>query len=313
MPASYPTVGASASTQSSPTSSPPIPTPAPSESPSPLKEPEGAAILNIGLPGAGKTRAIVTLLQAGLEVFVVGTEARFTETLLDTVAELKQPIERLHWQLIEPMKASWTAMIESANLINTLSYESLTQIKSGIRKGDYHQFITLLKALANFRCDRTGESYGPVDSWGSDRALVIDGLSGVNTMAMDLVVGSKPVKAQGEWGVAMDNEERLFMKLCSDTKCFFVLNAHVEREKDEVTGGTSVQVAALGTKLAPRFPRFFSEVVLSHRIGNEYWWSTATPFYTLKRRFLPLSEKIEPTYVPLVNAWRKRIATAQGV
>lgn len=277
-----------------------------------MKEPEGTAVLNMGLPGSGKTRSIITLLQADLEVFVIGTEARFLETLLDTLRELKIPIDKLHWQTIEPMKASWSAMIESARIINQLSYESLTQIKTGIRKQDYDQFIYLLMALSNFKCERTGKEYGPVDDWGADRALAIDGLSGINIMARDLVVGSKPVIAQGEWGVAMENEERLFLKLCSVLKCFFVLNAHVEREKDEVTGSTMNQVAVLGSKLAPRFPRHFSEVVLSYREGANYYWSTTTPLYALKKRSLPLSDKITPTYVPLVEAWRKRLATAKG-
>lgn len=286
--------------------------PAPTILPPSLPEPEGSAVLNLGMPGGGKTYCLATLIEAGLDLFVIGTEARFLESLVDAIQAKGLPMDKLHYQLIEPMKASWASLISSAKTINSLSYEALTQIKQGIDKPSYGQFIKLLEALAAFRDDRTGVVEPPVEQWGPDRALAIDGLSGVNMMAMDLVVGSKPVKAQGEWGVAMDNEERLFHKLTADTKCFFVLNAHVEREKDEVTGGTSVQVSALGSKLAPRFPRFFSEVVLSHRIGTEYWWSTVTPTYALKKRALPLSEKIPPSYVPLVKAWHARIAALRA-
>lgn len=282
-------------------SQPSIPSPAPSD------EPEGAAALIIGAPGEGKSYCLPTLIEAGLELFVQGTETRFTESLLDSMSDRKLDMKHLHYSKLEPMKASWDSLIQSAILINQLSFESLSGIKTGIGKEHYGQFIALYRSLSNFKCDHCGQSFGPVDKWGNNRALAIDGLSGVNMMALDLVVGSKPVRAMGEWGIAMDLEERLFHKLTSDTKCFFVLTAHLERDKDEITGGSSIGTGALGSKLGPRFPRFFSEVIHARRIGTEYWWSTATPMYTLKKRALPLSEKIPPTFVPLVQAWHKRL------
>lgn len=265
----------------------------------------GAAILLIGPSGTGKTYSISTLVEAGLEVFVIGTEKKHMESLLDAMRDRKLPLEKLHWQTIAPYNPSWEAMIKSANLINTLSFKSLTELE-GIEKSSHGQFIQLLQALSNFKDERTGASFGPVEKWGPDRALVIDGLSGLNIMAMDLVAGSKPVKSQANWGVAMEAEERLINTLTSATSCFFVLIGHVEREYDEISGGVTVQVGALGRKLAPKLPRFFSEVVLAKREGNEFFWSTATTGYDLKRRTLPLSEKITPSFVPLIKAWQSR-------
>jgi hypothetical protein len=263
----------------------------------------------MGLPGGGKSYSITTLLACGLEVFVLGTEPRYLESYMDAIKERKLDVEKFHYMTIQPLTQSWDSMIASAKLINQFSFEQLSQMKQGIGKENYNQFIKVLSACANFVDERTGRSYGPIDQWGSDRAFVVDSLSGLNLMAMDLVVGSKPVRAQGEWGVAMDNEERLVNTWCSALKCFFVLTAHIEREPNEVTGGVTVQVGALGRKLAPKLPRFFSEVVLCYREGDKYWWSTTTPMHDLKRRVLPLSEKIEPHFKPIVEAWKARLAT----
>lgn len=262
----------------------------------------------MGAPGSGKTDSLVTLAEAGLKLCVIGTEPRFVESLQDSAARRKVSLDNIHWMTVSPMRASFAAMIASAKLINQLSYESLTQIKSGIEKQQYNQFITLLTALSDFRCERTGKLFGPVDKWGPDMALALDSLSGINLMVKSLVVGSKPTAAQGEWGVAMDAEEGLINKLTCDTRCFFTLLAHVDREPNEITGGTTNQVGALGKKLAPRIPRFFSEVVLAHRVADKFYWSNMMAQFELKKRILPFGDQLAPSYVPLVQAWKARLA-----
>lgn len=265
----------------------------------------GPAILLMGGPGSGKTDSLATLIECGLELFVLGTETRFKDSLLDSITRRGLDRSRLHTKLIQPLPGSFSSLIASAELINKLSYESLCAIKNDPSKANYGQFIELLRSLSDFR-DDLGQSFGPVDSWGVDRALAIDSLSGLNLMALDLVVGTKPVKAMGEWGVAMDNLERLINTLTSSVKCMFVLTAHVDRETDEITGGTTLQVGALGKKMAPKLPRFFSEVIHSRREGDKYYWSNITPNYELKRRVLPFGDKLEPHFRPIVEAWRKR-------
>lgn len=259
----------------------------------------------MGASGSGKTYSLSTIIESSLDLFIIGTETRFRDSLLDSIAQRKLPRDRVHTRLIQPLPSGFQTLIQSAALINTMSFESLSQIKSGIEKQQYNQYVELLKCLADFRDDE-GKAWGPVDSWGNDRALAIDGLSGINLMALDLVVGSKPVRAQGEWGVAMDVEERLINTLTSTVKCLFVLTAHIEKEPNDITGATTIQVGALGKKLAPKLPRFFSEVVLTYRSGNTYQWSTNMEGYDLKKRTLPLSDKIAPTFKPIIDAWRAR-------
>lgn len=258
----------------------------------------GVNVMLMGPSGSGKTWAVRTLLAAGITPMCIFLEPGF-EVLGDV------PPEKLHWHYIPPAQASWDHMIDSATKINSYGLDSLAKLQDINKKG-YGQFIDLLRCLANFTCQRTGEAFGPVDEWGTDRALVIDGLSGLNIMAMNLVVGSKPVKSQSDWGIAMDNLERLIQKLCTDTRCHFVLIAHTEKEVDEVLGGTRTMAATLGRKLAPRLPRFFSDVVIAVKEGAKFTWSTAQLGADLKARNLPLADGIAPDFAPIIASWRKR-------
>lgn len=313
-------------------------------------------VMLLGGVGGGKTHAIRTLLDAGLEVFCIFTEPGM-ETLSDT-----DPT-RLHWKYIEPASPDWSSMHDSATKINTMSFKTLTE-QSDINKKKFHGFLDIIDTLANFDDDRTGKRFGPVDLWGRDeshlagaadelarvrathptgvdpnyitrlteaaatysawkaaadkygltaennygryRAVVLDSLSGLNTMAMSLAVGSKPVKNPGDWGVAMDNLEWLILRLTTSLNCMFVLTGHVEREADELTGGIQLMASTLGRKLAPRLPRNFSDVIHCIREGTAWFWSTATLNMDLKARNVPIQAKLPPSFVPLLQTWKSR-------
>jgi hypothetical protein len=176
----------------------------------------------------------------------------------------------------------------------------------GINKREYDQFVQIYRTLGNFKCAHCGKEFGDVSTWDNTRALVIDSLSGLNIMALDLVAGSKPVKSLPDWGIAMDNLSRLINKLVTDTKCHFVLTAHLEPEKDEVTGRVVNMPSTLGRKLAPLLPRFFDNCIHAIREGATFKWSTATENTALKARDLPISANLPPTFVPMVEHWRKQ-------
>lgn len=267
---------------------------------------QAPAILLEGDPGSGKTDVIPDLINYDLDVFVIGTEPRFAESLIDACARRKVDRRRLHTKYIPPVKVSLASFMESARKINQLSFEGLTKLSSGFEKPAYQQYYEFLKALEDFVDDETQTHWGAFDSWGKERALVWDSQSGINIMVMDYTVGAKPVPAPGEWGIAMTQIEKLTNMVSSTIKGPFVLTAHVEREVDEITGGSKNMVGTLGRKLAPKFPRFFSEVIHTRLTGGEYLWSTMTETYSLKKRVLPLSDKIVPSFRPIIEAWRKR-------
>jgi len=266
----------------------------------------GTKTLLIGPPGSGKTTSLVSFIEAGLDLFAIGTDPGFEEVILDAIRERNLPLDKFHYSYIAPASVDFDTMITQAKQVGNFGYEGLASIKSGPGKGKYNQFIELLSCLSDFTDKRTGESFGPVDQFPPNVALAIDSLSGINVMAIDLVLGGKVTAHQGEWGVAMAAEEKLILKLTGDLKCFFVLTAHIEKEPDIVSGVPITMVGALGKKLAPKLPRTFSDVILAQKEGDKFTWSTAALNVDLKSRSLPLKDGLAPSFEQIVEVWKAR-------
>lgn len=259
---------------------------------------QGFKTLLLGTPGSGKTKAIETLLETDLEVFCIFTEP------MDTISAAARHNPKFHYVYIPASNPGFSALLDSAKKINQMNQKMLANL-TDISKTSYGQFITVLESLSNFK-DQHGQTYGSVEQWDNSRVLVIDSLSGMNIMAMDLVVGGKPVKSQADWGIAMDNLERLINQLTTGVVCNFVLSGHIDMDKDELSGRMVHTCSTLGKKLAPKLPRFFSDVVKAYREGNNFHWSTADSMIDLKFRLLPNSDKLKPSFVQLYNEWKVR-------
>jgi hypothetical protein len=268
---------------------------------------QAPSILLMGETGGGKTHSIVTLLQAGLEVFVIGTEPTFLDSILDAIGDNREYLQRFHWKAIQPSRVGIKGLQDMVKQISKMAYDDLSKLRPDSGRSTA-QLITFLNTLEDFKDDATGKSFGSVESWGPDRVLVVDSLSGLNLMCMDVTIGNKVTAHQGEWGIAMGTLEKLLHNLTSNLNCFFVLIAHTEREGDEISQGTKVMVSTLGRKLAPKVPRFFSEVVLAYREGDKFMWSTTAVGVVLKRRALPLDGKLQPSFKPIVEAHHRRMA-----
>lgn len=257
----------------------------------------GFKTLLLGESGTGKTTALRTLIDQGITPFCI-----FTEPGYEVLGDL--PKDKLHWQYINPMSESLDSILDKAQKVATMTFESLTKAYDPNRNKD-NRFIAVVKALNNFVCDRTGESFGPVASWGTDRALVIDSLSGLGLAVMSMVVGTRAAKNQSDWGLAQDQLEGFINWCCTSTQCHFILTAHTEREVDEIKGGSKIMAATLGKKLAPKLPHNFSDVVMAERDGIKFTWSTATTGAVLKARNLPIANGLAPSFVQIVDNWKK--------
>jgi hypothetical protein len=272
----------------------------------------------MGPPGSGKTYSLTTIIEAGLELFVISTEPDGVGSLIDAVKAKKLDMNKVHWVEVLPAAAGWSAMGDMVQTIGGNDYETITKIKSGVGKSETRKPAQkLLSTLQNFVDERTGNDYGDVTTWQPDRCLAFDSCSGLNIIGWTLTVGYKPAAHQGEWGVAMNFIEQLIIKLNSDRNCFFVLIGHMEREGDEITGVSKVMLSTLGRKLAPRIPRFFSEFVKASRYMDAskrpvFNWSTVDVQADLKSRTLPISDTISPTFLPIIKGYRDRIASAGG-
>jgi len=271
----------------------------------------GVNVLVEGSTGTGKTYSLGTLADTGVELFVIFTESG-VETLAGYWTDRGLPIpSNVHWHVLPRPSGSFDTLAKSAETILTMTQESLHKMQDPNR-GKHNQFVGLLKALADFPDDRTGTRYGPVDSWGPERCLAIDSLTGINPIALSLVVGGKPVKSQADWGIAQDKIEKLIRQLTDGCRCHFVLTAHVEREVDQVFGGVKVTVSTLGRALAPKIPPMFSDVVLSYREGTKFFWSTANPQADLKARNLPIADGIAQDFKPIIEKWVSRGGNIKG-
>lgn len=265
---------------------------------------KGVKVLLEGPTGTGKTHSLGTLVDTGLEVFYLGIDSG-RESLMGYYSDKGKPVPaNLHWHDMETADWSFKSMISAAENTTNMTFDSLTRVIDPY-KNQYNQFIKLLTFFTDFIDDNTSKKYGPVDSWGTDKVLVVDALVGINTCVMSAVVGTKPVVSPGEWQVGMQHVEKLIKKFVS-MRCHFVLISHVEREIDEVEGGTKITVGTLGKKLAPKLPPMFGDVILAQRQGAKWHWSTANAQADLKSRNLPVAEGIVPNFGQIISKWESR-------
>lgn len=279
--------------------------------PSPLHRPRPGVLapktLLMGAPGTGKTWSIVTLLQAGIEVFCIITEPNALPNLLQRIKQVNAPIDKFHYKYVPPLSASFSALSDMMQIVSIQSYSAIAELKAGIAKDKCLGMRDVLFSIQNFKDDRTGLTYGDATEWGYDRALVIDSLSGLNLLAQQLTVGLKPTMHQGEWNVAMNVEEMLINKLTSDMKAYLVVLAHTDRNSNETTQQMVITPAALGSKLGPKIGRFFSEVVMARRTGEKFTWSTLEPHAEVKQSALPIKSDLPPSFAPIVQQFENNL------
>jgi len=197
-------------------------------------------------------------------------------------------------------------LLKKSQEVGSMTQDALHKIQDHTRgtRNYFEQFIK--RVLINFEDQRTSKTFGSVGQWGPNRVLAVDGLTGLGRLAMSHVIGNKPVRSQADWGIAQDAVEPLINQLCDGVKCHFVLLAHIERETDQITGGTKVTVSSLGRALAPKLPSMFSDVILAVRNGKVWTWSTANPMADLKTRNLEYAENITPDFKLILDKWQSR-------
>lgn len=253
-------------------------------------------------------------MKAGIETFVIITEPGGADSLIDGVRDVGGDINKIHWAHAVPATEGFDALDSMISEIGTKDFEGISKIK-GIGKEHTRvpasKFVSLLK---DFLDERTGQTFGSFTTWDDTRALCVDSLSGLSTIAWYLTVGYKPTGAPGEWNIAMNFLDALLMKINSDRKCYFVLTAHVEKEIDEISGVNRIMTSTLGKKLAPKIPRYFGEVIYAQRMKDEpkFRWSTIDNNADLKNRILPVGDKLAPDFKLIVDGHNARKKLAQG-
>jgi hypothetical protein len=279
----------------------------------------GPKVILLGDPNSGKTEALNTLIESGIQVFTIFTEPGM-EVLAMPRRDGKRKVytceEGMHWAYEAPVSVGWDALKNIATLMNQFDYKALTNMAPSARD-QFKGFLNVVSLMANLTCTRCKKQFGPADQlqpydkW----AVAQDSLSSLSIMALNLLIGTKPAIHEGEWGVAMLNLERYINKFAYDLRCMGVMTAHIEAEPHGRAGELADTVSTLGKKLAPKVIRPFSEVVHTYRKGDTFFWSTITANMKLKARYLPFKDEMAPTFKPIVASWHdqiKREADAQA-
>lgn len=278
--------------------------------PSPSSYP-GVNVLIFGESGTGKTYSIKTLVDSGLDVFALFLEPGL-ESLIGAYADNDKPIPKnLHWHYIQPRTLGFAQLQNAADSIGKFDLSGLAKMKD-MNRGKNNPILDLYGVLNSFIDQHTGESFGPVDSWGSDRVLVIDSLSALSRMLFEMVIGTKPVKDMADWGIVQQALMSLLHKLTSGCRCHFVLIAHVEREQDQITGGTKLMLSAPGKAITAQIPQPFSDVIYTVRENANFFWDTANSQASVKTRNLPIASKIPADFKQIIDKWQKRKTLAEG-
>ncbi|HXK62101.1 MAG TPA: AAA family ATPase [Acidobacteriota bacterium] len=268
----------------------------------------GPKILLEGPSGTGKTHALGTLVdwaaaqKPALPVFVLFTENGLESLLGYWRDHGKEVPANLHWHVAMTKSLTLASLLDGADKVGKLSYEALTKMQDGGRSAN-NAFYKILAACSNFPDDRTGEKFGPVDSWGSDKIFAIDSLSELGNAAMKMVIGNKPTAAPADYGVSQNNLMN-FLRLCTQgIASTFVITAHVDRQTDEITGGIKLMTKAIGKAMANDIPQLFSDVIYAVREGANWYWDTAAGNVDVKTRSLPISSKIKPDFAQIMDKW----------
>jgi len=271
----------------------------------------GVNIILEGPTGVGKTHSLGTAVEAGLDVHYFAFESG-TESLVGYFTDRGKPVPpNLFITTVKGATASWTEMAENTRLVNALSYEALKKSSDPMRS-KYNQLEQFLRSF-NDVTDDTGRKHGPVDKWGTNKVLAIDGLTGLGNACMKTVIGGKVDRDQKDWGLAQNLLENFLRRVCDDCRCHFILLAHVERETDMVLGGSKITVSTLGKALPSKIPPMFSDVILAKRIGKDFYWDTQDAQADLKARNLPYAEKIPPDFRQIFEKWKSRGGVIEGV
>lgn len=270
----------------------------------------GPKVLIEGPAGTGKTYAIGTLVdwaqKSGKEVFVLFTENGL-ETLLGYWTDRNLEIPAcLHWHVVNTRPLGLASLMRAADNVGKLSYESITKMSDPNRGGDNNAFFKILAACADFPDDRTGNKFGALDGWGTDKIFVLDSLSELSNAAMKMVIGNKPTAAPPDYGVAQNNLMNFLRLLTQGIQPTVLMTAHVTREQDEITGGVKLMTKAVGKALANDIPQLFSDVIYTVREGTNFYWDTAAANVDVKSRNLPIAAKQKPDVSIIMEKWTSR-------
>lgn len=276
--------------------------------PAPAKSGERYApsVLLMGDINTGKTTAAVrSLVKQGVKVRYLACEPGYEDVIGDI------PPDMLAWNYVPPVQDDMTITADKVKLIQTLTDKQLKEM-GGVNKARHTQLLDLMKLVNNFVDMRTGQSLGSVADWGDDVAFVMDGLSGLTQMAIKVKIGDKPFMEVNDYYAVQSMLRDFINTLVTNTKCIFVMTAHIEYEDDPVRGGKFLMPSTAGKALAPEIGRYFSDVILCKKDWDpqkqsmSFRWDNVDPNAKLKARNLKWGDRHPADFKPLLDHWKAK-------
>lgn len=269
----------------------------------------GFKTLLFGDSGDGKTHVIRTLLRSGIQPLVLATEpgmralARCDNPTCPVCKSVPADAGPIPWAYVPPSSGDIATLIQQSEWVNTRDQKFLCAINDTTRSKTYNQFTEVLKHIERF-VDSGGKDWGPVPSWNTDRALVLDGLTSLGDMAMDLFCGRRPLYDKPDYMIAQRSIKSLIVYLTCQVRCHVIVIAHLDAGEDSM-GRPKGTVLTVGRKLSPDLPRLFDDMPLAYREADKFRWSTSKFGMTSKGRNLPIKDAMDPDFGPIVESWKR--------
>lgn len=260
----------------------------------------------VGPINTGKTRSLLTLLTeyedeggatrrgAGLDTFFLTLEPNWQATIRDHGCR-----QGLHVHYLSAAPPSWRAVSHFVSLLATNSLGKVLDMVDPSKR-EYTQFMQVFGVCKNFTCQKCGEEFGDVAEWPDTRALFVDGLSPLSKIAMEAVIGGKPVPSRPEYYGAQGFLLAFLRLLFQATSCSVVMTAHAARELDPNTGQSTLTIDTIGQRLTPEIIKLPDEIILTQRERGKFTWSTLLDQgIQLKRNRLPERDGLPPDFTQI--------------
>lgn len=254
-----------------------------------MTEHESNSIVKVLCPsdsGSGKTGALASLVDAGLNVRVLDFDNGLS--VLKGFVKKKENLANVHY-------------------VDKLQDEiKLVAGRVGITKAP--AFQRAMDALDKGGVPFWGAAIPPLLEWTPRDVLVVDSLSMAGRASLQMVMqanaaGLKSPEIQ-HYGTAMENIERwLQMLTSSHIRCHVIVNTH----QTTIEGSAKLYPEALGSKLSPKIGRYFDNVVAINASGGK------REFRTNKDGMLPCKAAVplKDTY-PIESGWREIFEAITG-
>lgn len=211
-------------------------------------------LLLIGDSGAGKTGALVPLVEAGYKMFVVDYDNGI-DILINVLRKSKPEV--LDNLVYETFRDKITP--PGGLPVKPVAYEQSMKLLTHWRNPE-RKFPdgTVLPA----------DDYGPVASWGADTILVIDSLTMMGKAIMNWVKFVTPSKdGRADFFNAQTKMEEFIALVCGDQiRCNVIITSHIKYINEDTSSLGYPET--IGTALSTKIGAFFNSILQVKALGT---------------------------------------------